>query len=37
MSKQGIYVGPTNNSPNRDRQPTDKQKRWRTGITYFGD
>lgn len=29
MSKQGIYVGPTNNSPNRDRQPTDKQKRWR--------
>lgn len=29
MSKQGIYVGSTNNSPNRDRQPTDKQKRWR--------
>lgn len=29
MSQQGIYVGPANTSPNRDRQPTDKQKRWR--------
>lgn len=29
MSKQGIYVGPTNNSPNRDRQPTEKQRKWR--------
>ena len=29
MSQQGIYVGPTNTSPNRDRHPTDKQKRWR--------
>lgn len=29
MSQQGIYVGPTNTSPNRDRHPTEKQKRWR--------
>lgn len=29
MSQQGIYAGLVNVSPNRDRQPTDKQKRWR--------
>lgn len=29
MSQHGIYVGPANTSPNRDRQPTEKQKRWR--------
>lgn len=29
MSKQGIYAGPVNNSPNRDRQPTEKQRKWR--------
>lgn len=29
MSQQGIYVGPNDNIPNRDRQPTEKQKRWR--------
>lgn len=29
MSQQGIYVGPTNNSPNRDREPTEKQRKWR--------
>lgn len=29
MSQQGIYVGPTNTSPNRDRHPTEKQWKWR--------
>lgn len=29
MSQQGIYVGPTNTSPNRDRHPTEKQRKWR--------
>lgn len=29
MSQQGIYTGPVNTSPNRDRQPTEKQRKWR--------
>lgn len=29
MSQQGIYAGPNNISPNRDRQPTEKQEKWR--------
>lgn len=29
MSQQGIYAGPINVSPNRDRQPTEKQRKWR--------
>lgn len=29
MSQQGIYGGPVNVSPNRDRQPTEKQRKWR--------
>ena len=37
MSKQGIYVGPTNNSPNRDRQLLINRRGGESGITYFGD
>ena len=29
MSQQGIYAGPVSASPNRDRQPTEKQRKWR--------
>lgn len=29
MSNQGIYAGPIDNSPNRDRRPTEKQVKWR--------